>query len=199
LNNLTPRRKDSRKRFDKARWLVNFFERGMSPAQTPLMITGPVSGPVLSQVQHMWCFRKTILPWSASLLFVALVGCGSGPKVVKVSGILTYKGQPVKDAYIDFVPDKGGRPAVAETDDQGHFEAMYESTKNQKGITAGKNKIVLRPKPKLSTKAEQEAYMRGQKVPMPKERQELFDKYGDKSTKYITVESSTSDLHIDLD
>jgi len=142
---------------------------------------------------------KLILPLGASLFLLALVGCGSGPKIVKVEGVLTYKGQPVPYAFIDFIPEKG-RQAVAETDEQGHFEALYEATKNQKGITAGKNKITLRPKPKLTTKAEQEAYMQGKKLPMPKERQELFDKYSEaKSTKYITVESSTSDLHIDLD
>jgi len=148
----------------------------------------------------MWCFRKSISLVSASLLLVALVGCGgSGPKVVKVAGTLNYKGQPVSYAFIDFIPEKG-RQAVAETDEQGHFEAMYESTKSQKGITAGKNKIALRPKPKLSTKAEQDAYMAGKPLPMPKDRQVLFDKYSaDKSTKYITVESNTSDLVIDLD
>ncbi len=149
----------------------------------------------------MVCSRKTIVSGSSLLLFVALIGCSSGPKVVKVAGILTYKGQPVKNAYIDFIPEKG-RSAVAETDEQGHFEAMYESTKNQKGITAGKNKIALRPKASLvgATKAEQEAYMKGKRLPMAKDRQELFYKYSDaKSTKYITVESSTSDLRIDLD
>jgi hypothetical protein len=150
----------------------------------------------------MLCSRKTIVSGSLLLLFVVLTGCGSGPKIVKVAGVLTYKGQPVKNAYIDFVPEKGGRPAVGETDEQGHFEAMYESTKNQKGVLAGKNKIVLRPKANLvgATKAEQEAYMMGKKLPMPKDRQELFDKYSDaKSTKYVTIESSTSDLHLDLD
>ena len=51
---------------------------------------------------------------SAFAVFVCilLAGCGGNSGVVPVSGTLTYKGKPVTNAFINFVPASGGRPSI---------------------------------------------------------------------------------------
>jgi hypothetical protein len=46
-------------------------------------------------------------------LVVAVSGCGgeSGPRTMRVWGVVTYDGKPVEDGTIDFVPTDGSRPA----------------------------------------------------------------------------------------
>jgi len=54
-----------------------------------------------------------------------LAGCG-GSGIVTVSGTLTYKGKPVTNAFINFVPADGGRPSMGETDASGKFTLTYD-------------------------------------------------------------------------
>lgn len=54
-------------------------------------------------------------------LLLLLSGCSDGrPKRFAVTGEVTYRGQPVKDAQVMFMP-KGGRPAFGMTDAEGRF------------------------------------------------------------------------------
>src|SRR5260221_10187635 len=104
----------------------------------------------------------TVLASGACLLAISLAGCNkSGPVIVPVSGVLTFKGKPVTNAWIDFMPE-GGRMSSGQTDDQGRFKLAYDPQKP--GALVGKHKVMLRPRP--VTVAEQEAVMRGQKQPM---------------------------------
>jgi hypothetical protein len=54
-----------------------------------------------------------------------IAGCSGGPAVVKVTGIVTYQGNPLAGAKVSFVPteEHDGRrpPAVAVTDAEGRF------------------------------------------------------------------------------
>lgn len=55
-----------------------------------------------------------------------LAGCGrdsSQMETVAVSGVVTFKGQPLSGATLFFVPDKGPR-AQAESDKDGKFRVM---------------------------------------------------------------------------
>jgi hypothetical protein len=63
------------------------------------------------------------------LILVAPVGCGrsSAPKTVVVQGKVTYKGQPVTQGYISFVPAKSGggpvsRPATGTLTADGSYQ-----------------------------------------------------------------------------
>ncbi len=60
-----------------------------------------------------------------SVLFLS--GCGkSRPTPVEVTGSVTFRGQPVQNALVNFIP-KDLRPASGRTDAQGRFELMtYE-------------------------------------------------------------------------
>ena len=137
----------------------------------------------------------TVLTGSVCLLVISLAGCGKSDSIVPVSGVLTFKGKPVTNAWIDFMPE-GGRMSSGQTDDQGRFKLAYDSKRS--GAMIGKHKVILRPRP--VTVAEQEAVMRGNKQPMPKELADMFDKYSPtKSTKEVVVDSSSKELKIDLD
>ena len=56
-------------------------------------------------------------------LLVVLCGCGErGQKLVKSSGVVTYKGKPLPEASVTFVPTEGGLPSIGRTDPSGRFE-----------------------------------------------------------------------------
>jgi hypothetical protein len=138
------------------------------------------------------CFVLTI---SVCSLVISLAGCGKSDSIVPVHGVLTFKGQPVTNAWIDFMPE-GGRMSSGQTDDQGRFKLTYDA--KRPGAIIGKHKVILRPRP--VTVAEQEAVMRGKKPPMPKELAEMFDKYSPaKSKKEVIVEKNSKELKIELD
>jgi hypothetical protein len=68
--------------------------------------------------------QPSIIQAFVTLLFacaIAAIGCSrSGPQSVTVTGDVVYRGKPVEDASILFVPVKN-RTAVGRTDDQGRF------------------------------------------------------------------------------
>jgi len=60
-------------------------------------------------------------------LSAALTGCGGGPgvEIAPVSGRVTLDGRPVKGAYVEFIPKKGGRPSGGITDEEGRYTLQY--------------------------------------------------------------------------
>lgn len=65
-----------------------------------------------------------LLVCSALLL---LAGCGSDlPPLAPLTGTVTLDGKPYAKGSLMFSPLGGGRPSVAETNEQGEFEAMYQ-------------------------------------------------------------------------
>src|SRR5262249_1858892 len=71
-----------------------------------------------------------------ALLVVA--GCGDGPKIVKVSGVATYKGEPVPNLRLNFQPENG-RPSWGDTDKEGRFTLEYDA--KNKGALVGKHTV----------------------------------------------------------
>jgi len=132
--------------------------------------------------------RKRLLPWTAPILLLVLAGCG-GSDIKKVSGTLTYKGQPVPDAYVTFTPDNG-RPSWGETDGQGRFTLHYDKT--QDGAIAGKHKVSVRPKPTASTEP-------GMAPKLSADTAAFYDKYGARSTVEVTIDKNDSNLKLDWD
>ncbi|MFO0810727.1 MAG: hypothetical protein U0746_19025 [Gemmataceae bacterium] len=134
-------------------------------------------------------------PSAIAVATLLLAGCNDGPKVVKVVGTLTYKGQPVTNAILQFRPEKG-RQTWAQTDEQGRFKVNYDKT--QDGAVLGKHKVWLEFRPQ--TAAEQDAVMQGKRPAMSKEMRVLFDKYGaEKSTLTVDITPDTKDLKLDLE
>ncbi len=121
-------------------------------------------------------------------------GCG-GNNVVSVSGTLTYKGKPVTNAYVNFVPDNG-RPSIGETDANGRFTLTYDP--QTKGAQLGKHRVFVMHN--VAADADQPGTVPGMAPKMSPEMGELFNKYsGEKSTVTVTIDKSTSDLKLDWD
>jgi hypothetical protein len=81
-----------------------------------------------------------VRPIPAALLGLALAvaGCDSGPKIVKVSGVATYKNEPVPSLLLNFQPEKG-RPSWGITDANGRFTLEYDA--KTQGAVVGKHTV----------------------------------------------------------
>jgi hypothetical protein len=81
----------------------------------------------------------------ASVAVILSAGCGSGPKYVPVSGIITLDGKPYGEAVISFQPvatDKNpnpGRGSSAETEKDGKF--VLKTDEGKVGAVPGKHKV----------------------------------------------------------
>ena len=92
----------------------------------------------------------------AAVLAVLSWGCGRSdrPPMAKVSGTITYKGKPLPEASISFLPEADGvRSAMGKTDAEGRYTLWtYE---NGDGAAVGKHRVTVAlhgppEKPKLN-------------------------------------------------
>jgi len=84
---------------------------------------------------------KRVLALSPLLAFA--IGCGSGPKLVPVTGVVTLNGKPLGGAVIQFLPDPAtGEVYTAEdlTGPEGNYKAQ---TKGRSGVVPGKYRVVV--------------------------------------------------------
>ena len=121
----------------------------------------------------------------------ALAGCGKGdyPEMARVTGTVTYKGKPVPNMMVNFMP-KSGRPSWGKTDANGKFEMVYDSDYN--GAKIDHHKVYFTPpanatidggKSKASRKAIAEAAGL-----TPEEMADLRAKYGTENTTKLEVD-----------
>ncbi len=76
------------------------------------------------------------------MLLGLAAGCGGGPSPVKVSGVLTVKGQPAEGVSVSFQPeDAGGKQAYANTAADGSFELTTTDPKD--GALPGSYRVVV--------------------------------------------------------
>lgn len=75
-------------------------------------------------------------------LSLILAGCGSGGRlaVVPVSGLVTLNGDPLPDASVTFIPEKG-KPATGKTDQTGIYRLTTYTQGD--GAVIGKHKIAI--------------------------------------------------------
>ena len=119
----------------------------------------------------------------ALLLCVVVAGCG-GSNVVPVSGTLTYKGKPVTNAFINFVPETG-RPSMGETDQNGRFTLTYDP--QTKGAQRGKHRVFVQHN--AAADATRPGAVPGEPARLSPEMREFFDKYsGEKSKVEVVIE-----------
>jgi hypothetical protein len=132
--------------------------------------------------------RKT-WPLAALALVLAAAGCGSS-RLVKVTGRLTYKGQPVPSTRVTFWPDEGGRRSTGVTDDNGYFSLKYSRT--EQGVTRGRHTVYLT----YEVSNEEEL---GQIAPKAsKELKEVIARHGDLKTSKLHYEVKGNGQVIDI-
>jgi hypothetical protein len=147
----------------------------------------------------MSCRRRFVVTCAAVLPLIGLGGCQKeGPTIVNVTGVLTYKGQPVTNAYLRFRPENG-RPSWGQTDEQGRFKLNYD--RDRDGAVVGKHKVWLEIRPSA---AEQANVMPGaglaRRPAMSRDLSELFDKYSaEKSTLTVEIKPDSKELALNLD
>ncbi len=85
--------------------------------------------------------RFSVLQASLLLLAVLTAGCGgeTGPKLAETAGVVTYKGKPLADANVTFMP-ASGPAAYGSTDANGAYEL---STTGDKGAMVGPARVVI--------------------------------------------------------
>jgi hypothetical protein len=107
-------------------------------------------------------------------------GCGRGPTVVRVSGVVTHKGKPVPSVVVNFEPDQG-RPSWGTTDRDGRF--VLTCFAENDGALTGSHRVYVTP---LIPRAELE---------------KILGRYGDRNTTRLRIEitKKTKDLEIKLD
>ena len=133
-------------------------------------------------------------------LSLCLSGCGSGkravpgrPKTVPVKVTVTYKGQPVADANVQFLPVSGGHAATGMTDAQG--VARLTTFDKNDGAVPGSYRVTIRKSVLVEGgSTDPDA------PPVPaKYREELPAKYGAPETSGLTAEVTQSSTEFTFD
>jgi len=77
-------------------------------------------------------------------VLLTIVGCGRGdyPEMARVTGTVTYKGKPVPNMMVNFMPPDG-RPSWGKTDAEGKYDLAYDA--DYKGAKMGHHKVYITP------------------------------------------------------
>jgi len=134
--------------------------------------------------------RVLILPLLLALL---AAGCNRSG-LVKATGRLTYRGQPVPSTYLTFYPDDvHKRPSHALTDDNGNFTVT--NSRSDVGLFLGRHRVSLRYFPSGPEEL-------GQAPPKAsRDLKAVIARYGDpdKSTLHVEVTQSGQFFEINLE
>jgi hypothetical protein len=129
----------------------------------------------------MW---KTITVSAMALLAFSLVGCGpSGPEIASVEGRVTLDGEPLPEAQVLFVPDKG-RPSVAKTGTDGYYRLEYVD--GLEGAIPGKCRV------EITTRKPAEPNTEG--VMMPAVKEKVPVQYNRDTTLQFEVKPETNNV-----
>lgn len=83
------------------------------------------------QISRISIRRVVSFVFAGVALAVGLTGCGqNGPKLAKVTGVVTLDGKPVPGAVLTFIPrTPDGSPSYGATDQNGRYEMHFSSKK----------------------------------------------------------------------
>jgi hypothetical protein len=125
-----------------------------------------------------------------------VVGCGGGNShgltLAPVTGLVTYRGQPLADAQVVFLPDTPGQlPAMGMTDAQGKYELLTIVPGD--GASLGKHRVTVTARQQSAAPAEPVAPGTGPTgAPRIPEKYFSFDTSG--LTAEVKSEGTTADF-----
>jgi hypothetical protein len=78
---------------------------------------------------------------TALAVSLAVIGCGDGIKRVRVQGKLTAKGEPVRGAFVQFIPEGStpGEGGIGQADKEGTF--TLAGVKGVQGVSPGEYRV----------------------------------------------------------
>ena len=143
---------------------------------------------------------KLWFPSFACLLVAAAVcGCGpSHPHVVPTSGVVTYQGQPVAGAQVNFMAPNAARAAYGVTDAEGRFRLSTYGKED--GAVPGSHPVTVAKPTETVTGSGMSpddpdggyAAAMGQAARSPAPKSELPNKYANPQTSGLTAEVTPS-------
>jgi hypothetical protein len=146
-----------------------------------------------------YCRRVAALVTLPMLL--ALAGCDKGdyPPMAKVTGTVTYKGKPVPNMMVNFMP-KAGRPSWGKTGADGKYEMVYDE--NYNGAEIGHHKVYFTPPATAAiggpaSKASRKAIAAAVGL-TPEEMAAIRSKYGLEETTKLEVDVKKDPEVLDL-
>lgn len=135
---------------------------------------------------------RTPFPFLVGLAVLLLfsTGCGTGrSKLARVSGKVTYKGQPVSNAVITFLPSASSPPATADIQADGTYSLRTPNV--GEGAVLGSHVVVMVTRWQgLATGTEEHK---------PPSLVVIPPKYSDPSTSGLTAEVQEGDNTINFD
>jgi hypothetical protein len=135
-----------------------------------------------------FCARRLL---ALCVLPLLVAGCGSGSKVVRVSGTVTCGGKPVPKLVVNFEP-KHGRPSWGLTDKDGHYTLHYDA--QREGAEIGTHTVWVEVK---ATRPGEEADVG--KLKAQPEMRRILQKYGKFEKTPLTKEVKENDQVINLE
>jgi len=142
----------------------------------------------------------TIIRVSSLPVWLALAGCGNSdlPEMARVTGTVTYKGKPVPNMMVNFMPT-AGRPSWGRTDAVGHYEMNYDA--DNMGAMTGHHKVYFNPAVATidggASKKSREAAA-SQLGLSPDDIKSILDKYGKETTTKLEVDVTKDPTVLDL-
>lgn len=130
---------------------------------------------------------------------VTNIGCGGGsdlPPVYPVKGKVTLQGGPLSDYILSFIPEKGDIGASANLGSDGSYS--LSTVDGRPGCTAGKFKVVLRPKMDQDSAQAAMKNMKPLSKGLSKEKSKLPDSYSAPGTSPKQVEVKAEPNVIDI-
>ena len=113
------------------------------------------------------------------LICLLSAGCGGRKEMGRVSGTVTFRGQPVPDAVVRFTPQQKP-PGLARTDERGHY--TLNTLRKGDGGFAGTSLVTITPW------SEPFDSIAGGKPPLERPRPDIPERYREAATSPLTAE-----------
>lgn len=133
-------------------------------------------------------------------VLLALAGCSQGdyPEMARVTGTVTYKGKPVPNMMVNFMPTEG-RPSWGKTDSEGRFEMVYDA--DYMGVKTGHHKVYFTPPATTidggTSQASRKAIASAAGL-TPEELAHIREKYGSEEATQLEVDIKEDPAVLDL-
>ncbi|MDY3553844.1 hypothetical protein R5W24_002958 [Gemmata sp. JC717] len=126
----------------------------------------------------------------------ALVGCGGGPQLAEVEGVLKLNGKPLDKIQVQFWPEAGAPRSSATTNAEGRF-VLKTDDGQRTGALVGWHKVVLKDVGVLGDKFLGRA---GETVDMAKgKKAQISNAYSDPNKTTVRKEVTAGKCVIEID